>query len=75
MYRYRIIVAILKHDGYRKRAYRIWRQEGLQLPRRKVVKRHYGDSTGKLRRASRLNEVWTYDFWKDASNAVASCAC
>jgi putative transposase len=65
MYGYRIITAMLKHDGYeinRKRVYRIWRQEGLQLPRRKVVKRRYGDSTGTLRRASHPNEVWTYDF-------------
>lgn len=65
MYGYRIIAAMLKHDGFRinrKRVYRIWRQEGLQLPRRKVVKRRHGDSTGKLRRASHPNEVWTYDF-------------
>jgi transposase InsO family protein len=65
MYGYRIITAMLKHDGYRinrKRVYRIWRQEGLQLPRRKVMKRRYGDTTGTLRRASHPNEVWTYDF-------------
>jgi transposase InsO family protein len=65
MYGYRIIAAMIKHDGYRinrKRVYRIWRQEGLQLPRRKTAKRRYGDSTGTLRRASRPNEVWTYDF-------------
>jgi len=65
MYGYRIIAAMLKHDGYRinrKRVYRIWRQEGLQLPRRKAVKRRYGESTGTLRRASRPNEVWSYDF-------------
>lgn len=65
MYSYRIIAAMLKHDGYqinRKRVCRIWRQEGLQLPRRKVGKRRYGDSTGSLRRASYPNEVWTYDF-------------
>jgi putative transposase len=65
MYGYRIIAAMLKHDGYqinRKRVYRIWRQEGLQLPRRKAVKRRYGDSTATLRRASHPNEVWTYDF-------------
>lgn len=65
MYGYRIITAMLKHDGYRmnrKKVYRIWRQEGLQLPRRKVIKRRYGDSSGALRRASQANEVWTYDF-------------
>jgi putative transposase len=65
MYGYRIIAALLKRDGHsinRKRVYRIWRQEGLQLPRRKVIKRRYGDSTANLQRASRPNEVWTYDF-------------
>ncbi|MBI5668384.1 MAG: transposase [Chloroflexi bacterium] len=42
MYGYRISAAMLQHDGYRlnrKRVYRLWRQEGLQLPRRKVAKR------------------------------------
>src|SRR5512135_440231 len=44
MYGYRIITAMLNHDGYgmnRKKVYRIWRQEGLQLPRRRVIKRRY----------------------------------
>jgi transposase InsO family protein len=65
MYGYRIITAMLHRDGYRinrKRVYRIWRQEGLQLPRRAVSKRRYGTSSGTLRRASKPNEVWTYDF-------------
>lgn len=55
MHGYRMITAMLKRDGYvinRKRVYRIWRQEGLQLPRRKVTKRRYGDSTADLQRAS-----------------------
>lgn len=65
MYGYRIIAAMLKQDGHqinRKRVYRIWRQEGLQLPRRKAAKRRYGDSTGRLQRATHPNEVWSYDF-------------
>ena len=65
MYGYRIIAALLKQDGYpinRKRVYRIWRQEGLQLPRRKAAKRRYGDSTGQLQRATHPNQVWSYDF-------------
>ena len=65
MYGYRLIAAMLRHDGYginRKRVYRIWRQEGLQLPRRHIRKRRYGDSSGILRRATKPNEVWTYDF-------------
>lgn len=65
MYGYRIIAAMIKHDGHmmnRKRVYRIWRQEGLQLPRRQAAKRRYGTSSSALRRATRPNEVWTYDF-------------
>ncbi len=67
MYGYRLITALLRHDGYlvnNKRVYRIWRQEGLQLPRRRVGKRRYGDGdpSATLRRASQVNEVWTYDF-------------
>jgi putative transposase len=65
MYGYRIIAAMLKQDGHqinRKRVYRIWRQQGLQLPRRKPVKRRLSDSTGSLQRATRPNEVWSYDF-------------
>ncbi len=65
MHGYRMMAAMLKRDGYvinQKRVYRIWRQEGLQLPRRKVTKRRYGDSSADLQRASRPNEVWTYDF-------------
>jgi putative transposase len=71
MYGYRIIAAMLKQDGHqinsRKRVYRIWRQEGLQLPRRKPVKRRYGDSTGRLQRATRPNEVGSYDFAQNAA--------
>lgn len=62
---YRIIAAMSQHDGFRinrKRVYRIWRQEGLQLPQRRRVKRRLGEPSGKRRRASQSNEVWTYDF-------------
>jgi len=65
MYGYRIIAAMVKQDGHainRKRVYRIWCQEGLQLPRRRASKRRYDDSTGNLQRATRPNEVWSYDF-------------
>lgn len=65
MYGYRMIAAMLKQDGHainRKRVYRIWCQEGLQLPRRRTTKRRYGDSTGQFQRATRPNEVWSYDF-------------
>jgi putative transposase len=32
------------------------------LPRRHIRKRRYGDASGILRRATKPNEVWTYDF-------------
>jgi hypothetical protein len=56
MYGYRLIAAMLRHNGYgmnRKRVYRIWRPEGLQLPRRPIRKRRYGDASGTLRRATK----------------------
>jgi len=64
MYGYRMITALLKQDGYAmnlKRVYRVWRQEGLQLPRRATIKRRVGQPEDRLRRASHANELWTYD--------------
>src|SRR5690606_23494986 len=43
---YRHITALMQRDGHQvnhKRIERLWRQEGLQLPRRKTVKRRYGE--------------------------------
>jgi hypothetical protein len=78
MYGYRIMAAMLKQDGHqinRKRFYRIWRQEGLQLPRRKPAKRRYGDSTGSLQRATRPRKsfrFWSGCFWCTAHRAICA---
>lgn len=43
---YRHITALMQRDGHlvnHKRIERLWRQEGLQLPRRKTVKRRHGE--------------------------------
>ena len=48
-----------------KRIERIWRQEGLQLPRRQVRKRRYGTGGNVQRRAEFPNHVWSYDFTED----------
>ena len=64
-YGYRPITALLKRAGWRvnhKRVQRIWRQEGLQLPRRKPRKQRVGTSTGDVYRATHKNHVWSYDF-------------
>lgn len=65
---YRHITALMRRDGHalnHKRVERLWRQEGLQLPRRKVVKRRYGTSTGVKQAACLPNHVWSYDFTED----------
>ena len=64
-YGYRPITALLRRAGHvvnHKRVHRLWKQAGLQLPRRKVVKRRYGKPTEPLKRATHPNHVWTYDF-------------
>lgn len=64
-YGYRFITALLRSSGWQvnvKRVERLWRSEGLQLPRRKPRKRRAGDSTGAVYRASHPNHVWSYDF-------------
>ena len=47
-----------------KRAQRLWRLEGLKVPRRQRKLRRMGGSENgaQRRRATRINEVWSYDF-------------
>jgi putative transposase len=65
VYGCRPITALFKRAHWRvnhKRVYRIWRQERLQLPRRKVRKRRVGSSAGQILRVTHKNHVWSYDF-------------
>lgn len=65
---YRHITALMQRDGHRvnhKRIERLWRREGLQLPRRKVSKRRFGEKGEVERRAEYANQVWSYDFTED----------
>ncbi len=67
-YGYRRIAALLQREGYtvnHKRVERIWRQEGLQQPKRTVVKRRYGEGGDVKQRAEYPNHVWSYDFTED----------
>ncbi len=64
-YGYRRVTVMLKRAGWivnRKRVHRLWQAAGLQLPRRKVVKRRLGQTNEPLKRAGCPNHVWTYDF-------------
>ena len=62
----------LRQDGWsvnRKRVQRLWREEGLRVPRRKRKRRRLGDSTtetaARRLRAERPGHVWAFDFQFD----------
>jgi putative transposase len=67
-YGYRRAWAVLRRNGEKvniKRVYRVWKKEGLTLPRRRPRKRRKG--TGEVPcKAICPNHVWTYDFIHDA---------
>ena len=50
-----------------KRVHRIWKQEGLQVPRRKLKKRRGGPKGEVSFKAEHPNQVWTYDFLEDCT--------
>ena len=66
---YRRAHARLVEEGWslnRKRVQRLWREEGLRIPRRKRKRRRLGDnSEAKRLRAERPNHVWALDFQAD----------
>ncbi len=66
-YGYRRITALLRRAGWRvnaKRVERIWRQEGLKVPRKQPKRGRlwFADGSCIRRRAEHRNHVWTYDF-------------
>lgn len=69
-YGYRRITALLRHEGWRanhKRVERIWRSEGLKVPKKQPKKGRLWLNDGscvRLRPAYK-NHVWSYDFIHD----------
>ena len=64
---YRMATALLRRAGMEinaKRVQRLWRQEGLKVPRRQRKRQRLGSSEGGTQRlrAERVNHVWSYDF-------------
>jgi transposase InsO family protein len=64
---YRMATALLRRAGMEintKRVQRLWRQEGLKVPRRQRKRARLGNSEGGTQRlqAERVNHVWSYDF-------------
>jgi len=67
-YGYRRIAMLLRREGFRvnrKRVHRIWKSEGLGLPRRKPKRRRMGSMGGMVNKAEYPNHVWSYDFVED----------
>lgn len=69
-YGYRRITALLRHKGYHvnhKRVERIWREQGLKVPKRQQKRKRLWMNDGsciRLRPAYK-NHVWSYDFVED----------
>jgi len=67
-YGYRRITVLLRREGWRinrKRVHRIWKSEGLGLPRRRPKRRRMGPTGGIVHKAEYPNHVWSYDFVED----------
>ena len=71
-YGYRRITALLKREGRRinaKRVARVRRAEGLQVRKRQRRARRLGPSVSQRLSATRRNEVWSWDFVSEQTEA------
>ncbi len=67
---YRRIHALLKREDFKvnlKRVYRLWKQQNLILPKKRLGKPRVKATVGIIPKATRANQVWTYDFVFDQS--------
>ena len=72
-YGYRRITALLKREGWqvnRKRVERIWRQEGLKVPKKQPKRGRLwlNDGSCVRLRPTHRNHVWSYDFVMDRTH-------
>jgi transposase InsO family protein len=72
-YGYRRVAALLRSEGFavnRKRVHRLWREEGLRVPRRQQKRRRLGGAAAGCtrRQAQSRNDVWSMDFVFDRTN-------
>ena len=64
---YRQITRLLRGEGWRvnaKRIYRLWKREGLKVPQKKAKRTRLGNADGGItrRKAEHRNHVWSMDF-------------
>ena len=67
---YRMVTNMMRNNGVRinhKRVERIWREEGLKLPKKQIKKRRLflNDGSCVRLRPEHKNHVWSYDFVED----------
>ena len=72
-YGYRRVTALLRREGWHinhKRVERIWRREGLKVPKRQPRRRRLwlGDGSCVRLRPLHRDHVWSYDFVKDRTS-------
>jgi transposase InsO family protein len=72
-YGYRRIWALLRREGWRvnrKRVHRLWRWQGLKVPRKQRKKRRLGSSANSCvrRPAEHKDHVWAWDFLHDRTS-------
>jgi putative transposase len=70
---YRRITVLLRREGWRvnrKRVYRLWRQQGLKVPRKQRKKRRlgHGGNSCVRRPAEHKDHVWSWDFVHDRTS-------
>ena len=66
------ITALLRREGRpmnHKRVHRLWKIEGLQLPRCKPRKKRRGPKGEVVNQAEHYNHVWSYDFLEDRTES------
>ena len=72
-YGYRRITAMLRDEGFKvnhKRVERLWRREGLKVPRRQPKRRRLwlNDGSCVRLRPAYQDHVWSYDFVRDRTS-------
>ena len=73
-YGYRRVTGLLRLEGWRrvnhKRVERLWRREGLKVPKRQPKRRRLWDNDGSCvrLRPKHKNHVWSYDFVMDRTS-------